>query len=124
MSLIKTQEDIRILRKAGAILAAALDLGEELAVSGAILLDIDKKLEKFIRDNGAIPSFLNFEGFPNSACLSPNDQVVHGIPDKRVIKEGDILGIDLGLWLEDRCVDAARTVAVGKISDDAQRLLT
>lgn len=124
MALIKTPEDIRILRKAGALLARVLKHAEGLAVPGAILRDIDKAIEAMIRDGGGIPSFLGFDGFPAASCLSLNAEVVHGIPDGRKLKEGDILGIDVGLWLDDRCVDAARTVAVGGISEDAQRLLT
>jgi methionyl aminopeptidase len=123
MALIKTPEDIRILRKAGALLGAVLTHAETLAVPGAILRDINAAIEAQIRAGGGIPSFLGFDGFPAASCLSLNAEVVHGIPDGRKLKEGDILGVDVGLWLEDRCVDAARTVAVGKVSDEAQRLL-
>lgn len=123
MALIKSPEDIRILRKAGALLAHVLDVAQEMAKPGVVLRDINSAAEAAIREAGATPSFLGHDGFPAATCLSLNAEVVHGIPDGRVLKEGDILGIDIGLWLDQRCVDAARTVAVGAISKDAQRLL-
>lgn len=124
MSLIKSPDDIRALRRAGTLLAETLCYAESLAVPGAVLREMDKQIEAKIRAGGGIPSFLGFDGFPNASCLSLNAEVVHGIPDGRKLKEGDILGIDVGLWLDNLCVDAARTVAVGQISDEAQRLLT
>jgi methionyl aminopeptidase len=124
MSLIKSAEDIRVLRRAGRLLASTLDVAQQLAIPGAVLRDINTAAEAHIRAGGGKPSFLGFEGFPAATCLSLNKEVVHGIPDGRKLKEGDILGIDIGLWLEERCVDAARTVAVGAISDEANQLLT
>ncbi len=123
MALIKSPEDIRVLRKAGKLLANVLTYAESLAVPGAVLRDIDKEIHAKILDGGGTPSFLGFDGFPNASCLSLNAEVVHGIPDGRKLKEGDILGIDVGLWMDNRCVDSARTVPVGTVSEEARRLL-
>jgi methionyl aminopeptidase len=124
MALIKTSDEIRTLRRGGVLLGQVLVYAETLAVPGAVLRDIDALIDAKIRAGGGIPSFLGYDGFPNASCLSLNSEVVHGIPDGRKLKEGDILGIDAGLWLDNLCVDSARTVAVGTISEKAQRLLT
>jgi methionyl aminopeptidase len=123
MSLIKSAEDIKALRVGGKMLAEVLEYAKTLCVPGAVLLDIDAAIDAAIREKGAKPSFLGYEGFPNAACLSLNSEVVHGIPDRRVLKEGDIIGVDAGLWWDGRCVDGAVTVPVGDVSPDAKRLL-
>lgn len=123
MALIKSQSDIQQLRSAGKILAATLAHAHSLAKPGVSLLELDKQIEAFIRSNGCKPSFLGYEGFPNASCLSLNAEVVHGIPNERVLKEGDVLGIDVGLWKGSVCVDSAITVGVGEISAEAQELL-
>lgn len=123
MALIKSPEDIAVLRRAGKLLGNVIAMAESLAKPGVSLRTLDAAIERMIRDHGATPSFLGHDGYPCASCLSLNTEVVHGIPDGRILKEGDILGIDIGLWLESRCVDAARTVPVGAISDEAQRLL-
>jgi methionyl aminopeptidase len=123
MSLIKSSEDIRVLRSAGQLLGDTLRFATELAVPGATLASIDRAIHDRITAATATPSFLGYDGFPNASCLSLNAEVVHGIPNARLLKEGDILGIDVGLWLDRRCVDAAITVPVGKIDPDAARLL-
>ena len=123
MALIKSGEDLSVIRKAGVILGEVLALGASLAIPGATLREIDEAILAAIKAAGATPSFLGFDGFPNASCLSLNDEVVHGIPDGRKLKSGDILGIDVGLWLNQRCVDSAHTVAVGEISPEATRLL-
>jgi methionyl aminopeptidase len=123
MSLIKSPADISLLRIAGKKLGGVLRLGEDTAREGLTLLELDAILHEQIRLEGCKPSFLGFEGFPNASCLSVNHQVVHGIPNDYVLQEGDILGIDLGLWYEGVCVDAARTVAIGTVSHEAADLL-
>lgn len=123
MSLIKTPQDIQKLRIAGKKLAAVLNLGREKAQPGISLLEIDTLLHKEIAAQNCRPSFLGFEGYPNATCLSVNEQVVHGIPSKRVLMEGDVLGIDVGLWYGKVCVDAAITVPVGKVSKEVENLL-
>ena len=86
--------------------------------------DIDRAVEDFILSAGAIPSFKNYEGYPASACVSVNDEIVHGIPSKdRVLKEGDIVSVDVGAYIEGFHGDAARTFPVGKITPEAQRLI-
>ncbi len=123
MSLRKSPTDLKKIRIAGAVLGEALRLGRSLAVPGANLLDIDKKIHEFILSKDATPSFLGFEGFPNATCLSLNDGLVHGIPTDTRLQEGDVLGIDVGLWKDGVCVDAAITVPVATVSDEAHRLL-
>ena len=123
MSLIKSSSDISSLRIAGKKLGAILRLAEEQARPGVTLLQIDAMLHEQILAEGCKPSFLGYDGFPNASCLSVNSQVVHGIPNDYVLQEGDILGIDLGLWYGGVCVDAARTVGVGTISQEAADLL-
>ena len=88
---------------------------------GISTLDIDKKCHELIRGYGCIPSFLNYNGFPASLCISVNDEVVHGIPDKDcILKEGDIVSLDCGVIYEGYHSDAARTIPVGEITDDAK----
>ncbi len=123
MSLIKSADDIKALRKGGKFLAETLEYARTLCIPGATLLDIDKAVDAKIRSYGCTPSFLGYEGFPNATCLSLNAEVVHGIPDRRTLKEGDILGVDAGLWYDGRCVDGAVTVPVGTVSEDVTRLL-
>ena len=123
MSLIKSEEEIKNLRVAGKFLGEVLSLASKYIKAGQTLLEVDAYIEAEIRNRGCKPSFLNYEGFPNTACLSVNDQVVHGIPSERVLVDGDILGVDVGLWYKNVCVDATITVAIGKISSDAQRLI-
>ncbi len=127
MSLIKSAADQQRMRKAGHLLAAVLDAAVETAVPGVVLRELDLFIAKCINEGGAKPSFLGHEGYPASSCLSVNDAVVHGIPDGYVLKEGDILGIDAGLWLDGVCSDSAITVAIGNpaaLSEDQQKLLT
>lgn len=125
MALIKSKQDIVNLRTAGKYLAEVLVFAQENCLPGVKLADLDKLIEEQILKRGCTPSFKGHEGYPAASCLSLNDQVVHGIPDQRVLKEGDLLGIDLGLWFNHVCVDAAKTVWVGGSHDDesVQRLL-
>ena len=121
---IKSAREIELMREAGRLLA---EVHEELAAfvrPGISTKDIDKLGEKLIRDRGCIPSFLNYNGYPASICVSVNDEVVHGIPNKhRILQDGDIVSLDAGLIYKGYHSDAARTHAVGTISKEAQQLI-
>lgn len=121
---IKTPREIELMREAGKILAEVHDRLGELVKPGITTYEIDKEGERMIREYGCIPSFLNYNGYPASICVSVNEEVVHGIPSrKRVLKDGDIVSLDAGVIYKGYHSDAARTHAVGKISNEAQRLI-
>lgn len=121
---IKSEREIEIMREAGRILKIT---HEELAKAvrpGISTFELNKIGEEVIRSYGCIPSFLNYNGYPASICVSVNDEVVHGIPSKkRILKEGDIVSLDAGVIYKGYHSDAARTHAVGKISDEAAKLI-
>jgi len=121
---IKSEKEINLMRESGRILASVLRELEEEICDGITTLDIDKKCHELIKSYGCIPSFLNYNGFPASICVSVNDQVVHGIPSrKKVINNGDIVSLDCGVIYQGFHSDAARTLAVGEISEEAKRLI-
>ena len=124
MVSIKSEREIELMREAGKILARVLeDLGREIH-PGMTTAEIDRLGETMIRDHGCVPSFLNYEGYPASICVSVNEEVVHGIPsEKRVLKEGDIVSLDAGVIWKGYQSDAARTYAVGEIDPRAQKLI-
>lgn len=109
--------------ESGQITGGALKLAEESIKPGMTTLELDAIIENYIRSHGAKPSFKNYNGFPASACISVNDVVVHGIPTARVLKEGDIVSVDVGSYYKGYHSDAARTFGVGKISAEAQKLI-
>ena len=121
---IKSAREIELMREAGRLLA---EVHEEMAAfikPGISTKDIDKLGEKLIREKGCIPNFLNYHGYPASVCVSVNDEVVHGIPNKhRILQEGDIVSLDAGLIYKGYHSDAARTYGVGTISKEAQQLI-
>lgn len=121
---VKSQREIELMREAGKILAKVHDeLGQSIR-PGMSTLDVDKLGEKLIRSYGCEPNFLNYNGFPASICVSVNEEVVHGIPNKhRILMEGDIVSLDAGLIYKGYHSDAARTYAVGQVSDDVQKLM-
>ncbi len=121
---IKTEHEIELMREAGKILARVhQELGREIR-PGMSTFDIDRIGEEMIRSYGCEPSFLNYCGYPASICVSVNDEVVHGIPDREhIIKEGDIVSLDAGVIYKGYHSDAARTVGVGEISSMAQELI-
>lgn len=124
MITIKSKSEVDKMRMAGKITGDALRLIEKHIRPGVSTLELDKIAYDFIKKQGAKPSFLNYNGFPGSICASPNNWVVHGIPSKNIIlKEGDIISIDMGACKDGYHGDAARTFAVGKISDKAQKLI-
>ena len=124
MISLKSSHEIDLMRRAGKITAAARALAGEMVRPGVTTQEIDSAVEHFIRKEGAVPSFLHYNGFPASACISINDEVIHGIPSKkRVLKEGDIVSVDVGAVIGGFHGDCAATFACGKISEEAQRLI-
>lgn len=124
MVTIKSAHEIELMRAAGKILGKVhQDLGKELK-PGMTTLEIDRIGEEMIRSYGCIPSFKNYQGYPASVCVSVNEEVVHGIPSKRrLLKEGDIVSLDIGVMYKGYHSDAARTHGVGRISPEAQKLI-
>ena len=123
MISIKTQQELEIMRKACKITAAARALAGEMVRPGVTTAQIDKAVHDYILSQGATPSFLHYEGYPASACISVNEVVIHGIPGNRVLKEGDIVSVDVGAYWHGFHGDCAATYACGRISDEAQRLI-
>jgi methionyl aminopeptidase len=120
---LKTKEEIEIIRQGGDVLGKAHAEVAKLIEPGVTTLALDKRAEEFIRDNGGKPSFKNYNGFPASLCISTNEKVVHGIPGKHELKEGDIVSIDCGVFLQGFHSDSAYTYAVGEVSQEVQTLL-
>ena len=121
---IKSAREIELMREAGRILNYTLRTLEKSIHPGMSTADIKRIGEETIRSFGCVPSFLNYNGYPGSICVSVNDEVVHGIPNKhRFIHEGDIVSLDAGVIYKGYHADAARTVAVGQISEEAQKLI-
>lgn len=121
---IKSAREIELMREAGRILAMVHDELEKALRPGMSTLDIDRLGEKLIRSYGCIPSFKNYNGYPASICVSVNDEVVHGIPNKHhIIHEGDIVSLDAGVIYNGYHSDAARTHAVGRVSPEAEQLI-
>ena len=121
---IKSEKEIEYMRESGRILSVILEELQQFIRPGITTLDIDRKCRELIKGFNCIPSFLNYEGFPASICVSLNNEVVHGIPDqKHVLREGDIVSLDGGVIYKGYHSDAARTVAVGEISKEAEQLI-
>lgn len=123
MIVLKTKTELEKMRAAGKISAEALRAGGEAVKPGVTTAHINSVIHKFIKSQNAIPSFLGYGGFPASACISVNDEVIHGIPGDRVIREGDIVSIDVGASYQGFHGDNAATFAAGEISPEAQKLL-
>jgi methionyl aminopeptidase len=128
--IIKTPEQIEIMREAGKIHAQILAELEKLVVPGVSAIELNRIAEEKVRSFGAEPSFLNYRPdtsypkYPASLCVSINDEIVHGIPKEHmIVQEGDLVSIDLGIKYKGMFTDAARTVLVGKVSDDKQKLV-
>ena len=121
---IKSKHEIELMREAGRILAIVHDELAKCIRPGITTYEIDKKGYEVIKSFDCIPSFLNYNGYPASICVSINDEVVHGIPNKkRIIREGDIVSLDAGVIYKGFHSDAARTLAVGEITEEAKRLI-
>ena len=123
MIIVKSEREIELMRRAGKITAAARALAGEMVKPGVTTREIDKAVFHFIRSQGAEPSFLNYNGYPASVCVSVNDEVIHGIPGPRVLKDGDIVSVDVGAYIGGFHGDCAATYPCGKISEEAQRLI-
>ena len=123
MITLKSAHEIDLMRRAGKITAAARALAGEMVRPGVTTQEIDHAVEHFIRKQGAVPSFLHYHGYPASACISVNDEVIHGIPGKRVLAEGDIVSVDVGAYIGGFHGDCAATFACGQISKEAQELI-
>ena len=123
MITLKSKEEIEIMRSAGQIVAGALAMvGEEIKEGMSTKL-LDKLVEDYIRSKDSIPAFKGYHGFPASACISINEEVVHGIPGDRVIRDGDIVSVDVGSILDGYYGDSAKTFAIGNISEEKRKLM-
>ena len=123
MITLKSAHEIEAMRLAGKITAAARALAREMVKPGVTTQQIDKAVFHFIREQGAIPSFLHYNGYPASVCISVNDEIIHGIPGKRVLREGDIVSVDVGAYIVGYHGDCAGTYPCGQVSDEALRLI-
>jgi methionyl aminopeptidase len=124
VSVQKAWGELQTMARACRIVVDTLDALEAAAVPGVTTRELDRIAQESIERAGARPAFLGYRGFPASLCISVNEEVVHGIPGPRKLREGDIVGLDLGCVVDGFFGDAARTVAVGRISPDAERLMT
>ena len=125
MIIIKNSEQLALMKKAGQITAQALLVARDAVRPGISTKEIDTKIHDFIMKSGATPSFLGYGGFPGSACISINDEVIHGIPsEKKILREGDIVKIDVGARYRGYNGDSARTYPVGKVSEEALKLIS
>lgn len=123
MITIKSESEIKLMRTSGKFVGQALaELGKKIK-PGVTTQELDKFAYEFFKKNDCVPAFLGYHGYPATICTSVNDEVVHGIPGKRVLKEGDIVGVDIGAFYKGYCGDSARTFAVGKVPPEASRLL-
>ncbi len=123
MLYYKTQEEIEIIRESSLLVAKTLAEVAKAIRPGVSTLELDKIAETFIRDHHAVPAFLNYNGFPNSLCISVNSQVVHGIPNKNELRDGDICSVDCGVLKNGFYGDSAFTFTIGDVSDEILQLL-
>ena len=123
MIILKSKDEINKMEKANQIVAHVLSKLSEVVAPGITTNDLDRIAEELIRKKGGIPTFIGYRGYPKSLCLSVNEEVVHGIPGKKVLKEGDIVGIDCGVTYDGFVGDSALTVGVGTVSEEAKNLM-
>ncbi len=124
MIVLKTSRELAIMKEACIISAGALQTVAKAVEPGVTTAELDRLAEKYIRSKGAVPNFKNYQGYPATACISINNEVIHGIPsEKRVLKNGDIVSVDLGAMFEGYHGDNAATFAVGDVSPEAKRLM-
>lgn len=123
MIYYKTEEEINLIRKSSLLVAKTHAEIAGLIKPGITTLALDKIAEEFIRDNGGVPAFKGYGGFPNTLCMSPNDQVVHGIPNDRVLEDGEILSVDCGVVMHGYFGDSAFTYEVGEVDAETKQLL-
>lgn len=120
---LKSKEEIELMRKSALLVSKTLGLMAEMLEPGISTLELDKKAEEFIRDHGGVPGFLGLYDFPNTLCMSPNEQVVHGFPNNDPLQEGDIISIDCGVVMNGFYGDHAYTFAVGEVKPEIEQLL-
>ncbi len=123
MIVRKSEREIEIMRSAGKIVANALAMTREIAREGVSTEDLNTKLEEYVLQKGGIPVFKGYRGYPKSICASINEEIVHGIPDQRKLCNGDILSVDIGVEFNKYVADAAITIPIGEISEEAATLL-
>ena len=123
MITLKSEHEIELMRRTGKITAAARALARDMVKPGVTTQQIDKAVYHFIKSQGATPSFLNYNGYPASVCVSVNDEIIHGIPGKRVLKEGNIVSVDVGAYIGGFHGDCAGTYPCGQVSDQALDLI-
>ena len=123
MIILKTDEEIEFMREANRLVGMTLGALSHHIRPGVTTLQLDKIAEEFIRDHGAIPTFLGYGGFPNSICTSVNENVVHGIPNNKPLQEGDVISVDCGTKLRGFCGDSAYTFCVGEVDEKVKELL-
>ena len=124
MIVLKSAREIALMRRAGHILAGVMDRLRGFVRAGMTTLEVDEDVEAYIHREGAAPAFKGYRGFPATACISINEEVVHGIPSpRRKIREGDIVGLDLGCIVEGYYADCAFTLPIGTVPAKVQKLL-
>jgi methionyl aminopeptidase len=123
MIFLRTDEEVELIRKSSLLVAKAHAEVAKMIQPGVSTLELDERAEEFIRDNGGQPAFKGYSGFPNTLCVSPNAQVVHGIPNSDPLEEGTILSVDCGVLMNGFYGDSAYTYPVGNINDDSKKLL-
>ena len=123
MITLKSAHEIELMRRAGKITAAARALARDMVKPGVTTAQIDKAVFQFIKSQGATPSFLHYNGYPASVCVSVNDEIIHGIPGKRVLQEGDIVSVDVGAFIGGFHGDCAGTYPCGQVSGEAMDLI-
>ena len=122
MIIVKSPREIEFMREACRITAGARTVARQAIAAGVATREIDREVHKFILRSGATPSFLNYGGFPASTCISVNEEVVHGFPGARKVREGDIVSVDVGAFIGGFHGDCAGTYPCGQVSDEALRL--
>ncbi len=123
MITIKSESELKLMRVSGRLVGQALvELGKRVK-PGVTTQELDRFALDFFKKNDCVPAFLGYHGYPATICTSVNDEVVHGIPGKRVLEEGDVVGVDIGAFYKGYCGDSARTFAVGKVAPEAKKLL-
>ena len=123
MITLKSSREIELMRRAGKITAAARALARDMVKPGVTTHQIDKAVFRFIQSQGATPSFLHYNGYPASVCVSVNDEIIHGIPGQRVLRQGDIVSVDVGAYIGGFHGDCAGTYPCGEVSEEAMRLI-
>lgn len=123
MISIKSPREIEMMKKAGRITGGALKHAGEVVRAGMTTYELDKIINRYIVSHGAKPSFLGYGGFPGSACISVNDEVIHGIPGPRKLKSGDVVSVDVGAYIDGFHGDSAKTYIIGDVSDEVRALL-